>query len=339
MVKVGIPRSLMYYLFFPMWKTFFEELGAEVVVSGPTTKKIMDDGVRACVDEACLALKVYFGHVLSLKDKVDFLFIPRLTSLSRNEYVCPKFGGLPDMIRSSIGGLPRIIDTELNLRRDKNGLLSAAMEIGGYFSTSSAAINLAYKKAVLCQREYSRFLRTGAYPTDILEKNLCDRKRDGSRLQIAVIGHCYNLYDSYINMGLLKKLERAGVSALTVEMMEEEDVNRKAAGISKRMFWYFGRKAVGTALCMLERQNVDGMLYVMAFGCGVDSFVCDYVERLVRNRSDMPFAVITLDEHTGEAGLDTRVEAFADMIRWRHGHEADFSTHGQHIYCDQGTAR
>jgi predicted nucleotide-binding protein (sugar kinase/HSP70/actin superfamily) len=55
----------------------------------------------------------------------------------------------------------------------------------------------------------------------------------------------------------------------------------------------------------------------MSFGCGVDSFVCDLAERKVRRSRDMPFIILTIDEHSGEAGLDTRLEAFVDMIRWR----------------------
>jgi len=47
------------------------------------------------------------------------LFIPRFTSISKKEYICPKFGGLPDMIRNSIKGLPPLIDTEINLRKSK----------------------------------------------------------------------------------------------------------------------------------------------------------------------------------------------------------------------------
>lgn len=31
MIRIGIPRALLYYQYYPMWQTFFEELGAEVV--------------------------------------------------------------------------------------------------------------------------------------------------------------------------------------------------------------------------------------------------------------------------------------------------------------------
>ncbi len=42
----------------------------------------------------------------------------------------------------------------------------------------------------------------------------------------------------------------------------------------------------------------------------------------------MPFIVLTIDEHSGEAGMDTRIEVFIDMIRWRSKSESNISAHG-----------
>lgn len=38
--------------------------------------------------------------------------------------------------------------------------------------------------------------------------------------------------------------------------------------------------------------------------------------------------ILKVDEHTGEAGLDTRVEAFVDMLERRVYSENNISTHG-----------
>jgi predicted nucleotide-binding protein (sugar kinase/HSP70/actin superfamily) len=147
-------------------------------------------------------------------------------------------------------------------------------------------------------------------------------------LNIAVIGHEYNLYDGYFNMDLLKKLRSLGVNVTTIEMMDEQKINNMADTIDKKMFWSFGRTAVGMALNVIESKSYDGIIYLMSFGCGVDSFVQDFIERKVRNNSNIPFTVLTIDEHTGEAGLDTRIEAFIDMIRWRYSHDSNISSHG-----------
>ena len=67
MIKVGIPKALLYYQYHPMWETFFEELGAEVVVSSPTTQTMLSEGSSRVVAETCLPVKIFLGHALSLR--------------------------------------------------------------------------------------------------------------------------------------------------------------------------------------------------------------------------------------------------------------------------------
>jgi predicted nucleotide-binding protein (sugar kinase/HSP70/actin superfamily) len=147
-------------------------------------------------------------------------------------------------------------------------------------------------------------------------------------LNVVIIGHVYNIYDSFMNMDMLKKLENNGVKAINIDMLKEDDVFEKLSSLNKRMFWNFGSKAIGGALHILDRKDIDGVIYLMSFGCGVDSFVADMIERRLRRSSDIPFIVLTIDEHSGEAGMDTRLEAFIDMIRWRKKDETDISAHG-----------
>ena len=72
---MGIPRALLYYEYYPLWKTF-EELGAEVVLSAKTNKKIIESGLTYCVNEACLPVKIFHGAVSDLIGKVDCVFCP-----------------------------------------------------------------------------------------------------------------------------------------------------------------------------------------------------------------------------------------------------------------------
>lgn len=327
--KVGIPRALFYYQYYPLWKTFFEELDVEVILSDYTTKKIMDDGSKSSVDEACLPIKIFHGHVMNIKDKVDYLFIPRFTSVSKSEYICPKFGGLPDMIRHTFKDLPQIIDTEVNLRKSKGNAIKAAIEVGSFFTEDQRKIKEAFNKAQVSYREFRDRVKEGILPCDILDKKLSVIKgNDRKRLNIAVVGHVYNLYDKYTNMNMLEKLKRSGADIITVDMIDGETINRQVRSLPKKIFWNFGRKAVGSSLHFLERDDIDGVIYLMTFGCGVDSFISDLVERKIRREKDIPFIVLTLDEHSGEAGMDTRIEAFIDMIRWRCRDENNVSAYG-----------
>ena len=89
----------------------------------------MDKGILSSVDEACLPVKITHGHVNYLKDKVDYIFLPRFISLHKMEYCCPKILGLPEMIINSIDDLPEIIQIDINLYR-RNELKNIFQQLG-----------------------------------------------------------------------------------------------------------------------------------------------------------------------------------------------------------------
>lgn len=346
MPSIGIPRALLFYEYYPLWKKFFEELGTEVIISGETNKSILDNGIKSCVDEACLPVKLFFGHVIELKDKVDYIFIPKFTSVAKREYICPKVGGLPDMVRHSISGLPPIIDSEINLYRRDKDIYKSITDIGSYFTADRRLIYQAYNSAKTDYIKYRGIIKTGTLPSELLgnvapktslyflssnRKNYLMGCRQAG-LNIAIIGHPYNVYDSYVNMGLIDKLKKMDVNVITIETLDDADINIKSDMLNKKMFWTFGRKAMGSTFHLIEQSGIDGVIFLMSFGCGIDAFICDLAERFIRRNSRIPFIVLTIDEHTGEAGMNTRIEAFTDMIRWRKADENNLPAHGKPLY-------
>ena len=62
-ITIGIPMALNYYRDYVLWKSFFEHLGIKVITSPPTNKITVSNGSKYLVDEACLSLKVFMGHI------------------------------------------------------------------------------------------------------------------------------------------------------------------------------------------------------------------------------------------------------------------------------------
>ena len=116
LIRVGIPRGLLYFKYGWLWKRFFNAFGIDVITSPETTDDILADGIRHSIADICLPVEAFFGHVLTIKDHVDFLFIPRVIRVEPDAYLCPKFLGLPDMVRAAIRNLPPVIDTEFNIK-------------------------------------------------------------------------------------------------------------------------------------------------------------------------------------------------------------------------------
>jgi predicted nucleotide-binding protein (sugar kinase/HSP70/actin superfamily) len=125
MVKVGIPRALLYYEYFPMWAAFFAELGAEVVVSPSTTKAAVTAGSALVVADTCLPVKVFLGHVLSLVGKCNLIFVPTIRSMRNRVYNCSKFLGLSDITRAVISESPSILDIDIDVNQGKRKLYQA----------------------------------------------------------------------------------------------------------------------------------------------------------------------------------------------------------------------
>ena len=318
-LKIGIPRALLYYYYYPMWRVFFEKLGAEVILSSFSTKGLLDKGLKYAVDEVCLPIKMAYGHVLDLAGKVDMIFLPRLVSVEKREYICPKFLGFPDMIRC-LDALPPLVDVNVNLYRKKRDVYTAVKEVGRIFTGNYLSIWTAYLRARKIQKKYFGLLQLGLMPDDalaILEDRVKNRPvPETKECTVALIGHPYNIYDRHISMNMIGRLSEMGAAVVTAERLSEKTARRYAARLPKKLFWTLGQRMIGAAFHYLERPGICGMVHVAAFGCGPDSMTGELIERYAR-AAGMPFLNLTLDEHTGEAGIMTRLEAFLDMVRWK----------------------
>jgi predicted nucleotide-binding protein (sugar kinase/HSP70/actin superfamily) len=304
-MKVGIPKGLLYYKYHPFFETFFTELGAEIITSVDTNKEILDEGVKYCVDEACLPVKVFHGHVSFLKEKCDIMLIPRIMQLREREYICPKFCGLPEMVISNIPHMPKTITAPI-YATSSGRLYKWAKEAGKEITKDRIKIRNAFYEAVREQSSYETGIRSRNY-----------------KFNIALAGHPYNIYDGFINMNIVRKLNKLGVGVMTEEFVESELIDREVKSLYKKPFWTFARNAYGFAAHLADRKMVDGIIYISSFACGIDSVIIELIKDRI---GKFPFMVLKIDEHTGEAGLDTRVEAFVDMLERREYVENNISS-------------
>jgi len=295
-MKVGIPKGLLYYKYKPFFTTFFEELGAEIIESPDTNKEILDLGVKLCTDEACLPIKVFHGHVEKIKDKCDLILVPRIMQVEKREFICPKFCGIPEMIENNIKDLPLITKAPIySYSADK--FINWAYETGKLFTKSYVKIQKAFEDALKEQNNFKEGI-----------------DHEGFQYKIALIGHTYNIYDNFINMNLVKKLNGFGIGVITHEVVDDSVKHMEIKKLFKRPFWTFAREYYGFASYAVKNKLIDGIIYLSSFACGIDSVI---VELLKLEFEDVPFLLLKIDEHTGEAGFDTRVEAFVDMLTRR----------------------
>ena len=353
--RVGFPRGLLYFYFKDMWETFFIKLGAEVILSSPTNKITKEKGVLETLDDECYSTKLYHGHVLDLAEKeLDYLFVPRFASRKKLEVGCPKFVALADILKYTKKDLPPIIGPYYSTSREKHGfwrLTKIIFEIGFKFTKNPLRI---IRAALLSRRAHRRGLDKVIISEETLKKwersevllNEAPEINGGEEeLKVALVGHNYVLNDEYASLGVRKKLQKLGVNIITSQQMPRHLIKRQLlrlsmidyglefpepeklplkelekhlVGRNDYLYFEFEHDIVGTAMHFLENETIDGVLMLVNFICGPVSVSMEYAKHFAKKiKAETPFAILTLDAHTGEAGFQTRLEAFCDIIRMK----------------------
>lgn len=331
-MKIGFPRAMFYYDTFPFWAGYFEALGIELKVSPRTNREVLERGLKKASDETCLPIKLLSGHLASLPSNVEAVFLPRMVSIEKKTYMCPKILGLPESVLASVPeGLP-VISVDINWREGKAQVQKALEKLGEQLGKSKGEARRAFAKAQKYQQVYEEMRRSGQGFEESMRyfeglgkpdgKGVSDAgsgSYGGSHLTsserlptIALIGHPYLTYESYGNLNLLSKL-KAKAKLVFMENVEQVQIEDHLKDLRKPLFWSQGKRLLGAGHSYAINQYVDGVIYLSCFGCGTDSMTQDMLARRARTHHK-PYMVLTLDEHSGEAGVITRVEAFLDMI-------------------------
>ena len=293
-VRIGIPRGLLYYYYGQVWSCFLQQLGAEVIISGETSKKTLHYG--SALDEVCLPVKAYFGHVYEISQDVDYLFVPRIVSTAKGQYTCPEMIGVSDMLRSNIPNLPKLIEVTVNLRKDWRDLYCAVTTVGKILNAGTAASLYAWHQA----------WRSGQQQIGL---PIVSNKK----LNIGLIGHPYIIYDRQISMNVLDKLRNLDINVITSDMVGVDHPKKKAKSLDKEIFWCYCSQLASAAFALMQSPQVNGLIMMSPFSCGPDSLIGEIIKGHAQT-FNIPFMLLTIDEHTAEAGFVTRLEAFIDML-------------------------
>jgi|UniRef100_A0A7V3PU10 predicted nucleotide-binding protein (sugar kinase/HSP70/actin superfamily) len=315
MRKIGIGRGLHSYHHFSLWRTFFTELGFEVVLSSQTDKEIVNRGVRLAPAELCLPVKVFLGQVEELLERAELVFIPRMVCrrLHRDFYFgCPKAIALPDLVRAIFGSKERFLELVIDqqVQADETGFVNCAQVLG----ISRARARAAFVQAIRAEAVAEQRLKQGANPADFWQgESVIFRERfEAKGTKIGVIGHPYLIYDEYISLSLLKMLTELGVEPavpfVTVEELEAE------AGRGNALNWFYELELIARAQRLIREPGVKGLLLVSSFACGTAPVVNEVIRREIAEQAGLPMLTLLFDEHSGETGLRTRVESFVDLL-------------------------
>lgn len=317
-MRIGIPQSLLFHRYEQFIRRFFDRLEVEVIYSGPSNRQILERGIKSCVDEACLPIKIFHGHVSKLREECDKVAVFRLMKCEYGESICPKFAGLPELVKSGSGKDDLAFTSPLYLN-DRKRFKRSLIRDGRLLGLSSGNVSKAFDET------YSHIFTSDYEGTELLQ---------GNSITVALLGHPYNTKDPFVNLNIIQKLRHMDIDVIMGEKVSRFQKLKHQEGLMKKPYWLFLSDNYGTAGQLALEGKTDGIIYLSSFCCGTDSITIEMIRNKIGN---LPMLVLKLDEHTGEAGFNTRIEAFAELLERRKRHEGYFSDIGRQPYIRQVT--
>ena len=312
---VGIPRGLMFADYYPLFRGFFQALGMRVVPSDPTNKNIVTKGLNAVAGEPCFPLKVAHGHVAHLLERgVDYLFLPGICDTEqpnpsfRQSHTCPYVMSAPEIIGAALRldelEKPILLRPRLFFRRGERHVRRVLRETGRALGRTSSEIDRAIDAGLQALRDFRRRV-------DARGREVMDSLGEDARAFV-VIGRPYTTYDPGVNMDIGRKIQDLGILAIPVDLLpvDREDVsdawpNAYARQIQRKL----------SAARLIRNDPRLRAVVLTYFACGPDSFANPFF----KDEIGEPCYVMQIDEHTADAGVITRMEAFADTAVGRNG--------------------
>lgn len=294
---IGIPRALLYYYDKDLWIEFFKKLDFKIIISNKTTKQTIEQGTSLVPSEACLALKIYLGHIIELKDKCDYILVPRIFSLKKNEQVCTNFNALYDLTNNLLD--INILNYNVDVSTHNYQLL-AFLHLGEQLGISYIKTYQAYKYAEKIQKMKRE-------KQSLEQHNLLN---NNDNLKILLAGHPYNLYDELVGIPIKKFLEENNITVIYSDRLTEELVEEEYQKLSKEIHWTHNKEIVASA--KYYEDKVDGIILISSFPCGPDSLMNEQITRKIKN---VPIITLIFEDLNNEAGIITRLESFIDILK------------------------
>ena len=302
-LRVGIPRALLYHKYGKLWEVFFRELGVNVVLSPETNKEIIARGARLSIDESCLSVKIFVGHIDWLKDKADAVLVPHITCLHSGEEMCVKFMALVDTVRNVFPGI-KVIEYSVNAKKLETEA-GSMIRLGARLAGNPFRAIAAYMKA------------KGAWEKSAREKKEAQAEkfaaaRRGEKPLILIVAHSYTLEDNFLGRPIIDYLEKSGVCVLCSDRLDAARARKMSENISQTLYWTYHKELLGAA--EYYKDSVDGMIFLTTFPCGPDALAVNLCQSKMKG---IPSIIVSLDELESRVGLQTRLESFVDVINFK----------------------
>ena len=332
-------------------RAFFEKLGLEVIVPPEITRKTIELGVKYSPEMACLPLKINLGNFIQALEKgAEIIIMGGGCGPCRFGY----YGQVQQEILENLGYDFELISLEANLFytfRKLRNLLGAVTFLKLFpawklawskIKAMDEITDLVLAGRAKEKREgqldllYEEFLEQldleekspAVYKLKENYKNKIQSCMEAgeleSHIRIGIVGEIYVVLEGTANLHTARKLGRLGAVvereiSLSHWLKDFLNLSETRKRIRKQGQPYInsfvgghGQDSVGNTVHYSKR-NFDGIVHLAPFTC-MPEIIAQSILEEVSEKEDIPVLSLMFDEHSGEAGLETRLEAFVDLL-------------------------
>jgi predicted CoA-substrate-specific enzyme activase len=309
--RVGFNRSFLVNTYYPLYAHFFSACGYDPVLPDIADQSGIDQRNAPFCYPAELA-HGFFHCLIHGPTPPDILFLPHFRAVpslngSRSSQVCPLVQGEPFYLQTTFRRhlnqlkehgmrlLSPLLDLTAGLAEAREPLVESVVQLGVARRTALKAFDSALAVMTACQEEmYAR----GRDALNRLAGN-------PDEIGIVLVSRPYNGFVSEAHKGIPHKFASRGVLVIPMDFLDIADQPDK-----RFMYWGMGQRILRAAHKIKAESQLFGT-YITNFSCGPDSFLIGYFRDMMGRK---PSLTLELDSHTADAGLETRIEAFLDIV-------------------------
>ncbi len=310
--RIGLNRSFLIHTYYPLYAHFFTAVGFEPVLS----KTCLPTGIDKKNSSFCYPGELahgYFEGLLAASSPPDYLFLPHFKALpndgsARDSQTCPLLQGEPFYLQSAFRswiealrkrGLKKVLTPLIDLSQGLSGMEKPLCATAREMGIRPAQARLAFQAALSSQQACFEAMRQTGHEA------IADLDRHPEDIALVIFGRPYSGMADEANKGIPKMLASRGYRVIPMDFLPLENQPGK-----KHMYWGTGQLILKAAAFVRHHPRLFGV-YITNFSCGPDSFLLTYFRDIMGNK---PSLTLELDSHTAVAGLETRIEAFLDVI-------------------------
>ncbi|MBT8340129.1 MAG: activase, partial [Desulfatitalea sp.] len=309
--RIGVNRSFLVNTYYPLYAHFFNALGFETVLPRSPRQEGIDQRNAPFCYPAELA-HGFFHDLISDPEPFAALFMPHFKSVptlngDRKSQVCPMVQGEPFYLRTTFrNSLERLEATGMRI-------FSPLMDLTeGWYAAKQPLVETATALGVPRRRAQAAFDRAMAVMQACRDEMhalgrqaLAQLAQTPERSAVVLVARPYNGYVDEAHKGIPHKFATRGVMVLPMDFFPSSDLPSR-----RHMYWGMGQRIISTGRRVKQHSQLFAT-YITNFSCGPDSFLIGYFRDVMGRK---PSLTLELDSHTADAGLETRIEAFLDIV-------------------------